>query len=284
MTPAPTQAGTDPLVFDLTFLRERAVHCRLGDDELTALTGIPTADWDTHLTPQTLPAAALIHLARALDTSPQSLLHTTGQDERPVPEPATQATVLHAALLETGPIHPDDLAGALQWPPHRLKRAATALAAHLEQPGSPHRLVHTDTGIHLATTPGLLTGRQRQNLHTACHTTASLSPSEAAALTRLLCRTADGLRPDLLPEQIPRLAGRRLLAPTGGRPAVHPDVLFAFGLAHHPLPGSPGPADRRTPARRATAADPEEPGRVHHPATVRAGTAGGPAPRQAGPR
>lgn len=134
--PAPPP-GASPLAFDLTFLRERAMDCRLGDYELTALTGIPTADWDTHLTPQTLSAEALIHLARALATSPESLLRTPAQDPRPAPAAAAHATVLHAALMEAGRIHPDDLACALEWPAHRLGRAATALAAHLEQHHSP---------------------------------------------------------------------------------------------------------------------------------------------------
>ncbi|MFF7638556.1 hypothetical protein ACFZB9_36215 [Kitasatospora sp. NPDC008050] len=271
--PAPPPAA-GRLSFDLTFLRERALGCRLGDDELTALTGIPTADWDTHLTPQTLPAAALIHLARALDTSPQSLLRTPGQDKkRPGPQVAAHATVLHAALMEAGRIHPDDLASALEWPPQRLRRAATALAAHLEQHDSPHRLVYTDTGIHLTTTPGLLTGRQRQNLHTAGHTAASLSPSEAAALTRLLHTAADGLPPELPPEQVPRLANRRLLAPTGGHPAPHPDVLFALALARHPLTDTLGPTDHQV-----AAPDPWALRSAHHPAAVRADTAARPAP------
>jgi hypothetical protein len=260
------------------------MDCRLGDDELTALTGIPTADWDTHLTPQTLPAAALIHLARALATSPESLLRTPVQDNRPAPQTATHATVLHAALMEAGRIHPDDLASALEWPPHRLERAATALAAHLEQHNSPHRLVHTDTGIHLTTTPGLLTGRQRQNLHGTGHTAASLSPPEAAAVTRMLHRTASGLPLDLSPEQIPRLANRRLLAPTGGNPTVHPDVLFALGLARHPLTDTSAPADSQVLGHRVTEADQSEPGRVDHSAAVLAVPVARPVPATAVPR
>ncbi|EGX57746.1 hypothetical protein SZN_21391 [Streptomyces zinciresistens K42] len=269
MTDQPPQPGdTSVAAFDLMFLRTRAAQCRLTDEDLTALTGIPTADWGTHLTPHTLPAAALLALARALDTSPESLLRVPEQASRgSVPGAATHATVLHAALLEVGRIHPDDLACALQWPPHRLKRAATALAVHLEQPSSPQRLIHTDTTIHLTCVPGLLTGTQRQNMYNTGHTAASLAPGEAAALTRLLHRTARGLTPDLPADQIPRLANRRLLAPAGNQPAPHPDVLFALGLAAHPLLDAAGP---QVLGHRPAAAAPGPHRRVHQADAARA--------------
>ncbi|WP_257574134.1 hypothetical protein [Streptomyces sp. JJ66] len=133
--------------------------------------------------------------------------------------------------------------------------------AHLEQPSSPHRLIHTDTTIHLTCIPGLLTGTQRQNLYNTGHTAASLAPGEAAALTRLLHRTARGLTPDLPADQIPRLANRRLLAPAGNQPAAHPDVLFALGLAAHPLLDAAGP---QVLDHRPAAADPGPHRRVHH--------------------
>ena len=91
--------------------------------------------------------------------------------------------------------------------------------------------------------PDLLTGKQRQNLHNCGHTAASLAPGEAAALTRLLHHTARGLNPDLPADQIPRLANRRLLTPAGKQPTPHPDVLFALGLATHPLLDAASPAD-----------------------------------------
>nr|WP_202466702.1 hypothetical protein [Streptomyces sp. SID4951] len=229
--------------FDLAFLRERAAECRLTDEDLAALTGIPATDFDTHLTPQALPAAALFLLARALNTSPESLLRIPERATHLGPGAATHATVLHAALLEADRIQPDDLASALDWTPHRLKRAATTLAAHLDQPSSPHRLSHTDTTIHLTCVPDLLDPKQRQNLHNTGHAAASLAPGEAAALTRLLHRTARGLTSDLPADQIPRLANRRLLAPAGRQPTPHPDVLFALGLAAHPLMDNSGPAD-----------------------------------------
>ncbi|WFB11392.1 hypothetical protein LRS74_33465 [Streptomyces sp. LX-29] len=239
----PPPGDTSAVAFDLTFLRERAVECRLTDEDLTALTGIPTADWDSHLTPHTLPAASLFTLARALNTSAESLLRQPAPNRRPAPAAADHATVLHAALLEADRIHPDDLASALQWTPHRLKRAATTLAAHLEQPSSPHRLVHTDTAIHLTCVADLLDPKQRQNLHHAGHTAASLAPGEAAALTCLLHHTVRGLTPDLPAEHVPRLANRRLLASSGEQPAPHPDVLFALGLAAHPLTDAQAAAD-----------------------------------------
>ncbi|MEV6774714.1 hypothetical protein [Streptomyces syringium] len=247
----PSPGDTSAAAFDLAFLRERAAECRLTDEDLAALTGIPATDFDTYLTPQTLPAAALFLLARVLNTSPESLLRASEQStRRPVPGAATHATVLHAALLEVDRIHPDDLASALEWSPHRLKRAATALAAHLEQRGSPHRLVHTDTTIHLTCVPGLLDPKQRQNLRSAGHTVAALAPGEAAALTRLLHRTARGLSPDLPADQIPRLANRCLLAPAGKQPTPHPDVLFALGLAAHPLLDAASPADHPASGHR----------------------------------
>ncbi|GAB7036112.1 hypothetical protein AB0G35_34155 [Streptomyces sp. NPDC021749] len=273
MTKPAQPTGERPLAFDLMFLRERAMDCRLTDEELAALTGIPTADWDTHLTPHTLPAAALFPLARALNTSPESLLRAPEQATRPGPSTATHATVLHAALLEAGRIHPDDLASALEWTPHRLKRAATSLASHLEQPSSPHRLIHTDTTIHLITVPGLLTGSQRQNLHSAGHTAASLTPGEAAATARLLYCHSSGLPPDLSAEQIPRLANRRLLVPSAKQSSPHPDVLFALGLAPHPLTDHPAPADHQALGQHPTAAHPEQHRRVHHPGQVPADAA-----------
>ncbi|MEU9397031.1 hypothetical protein AB0D86_44470 [Streptomyces sp. NPDC048324] len=233
---------TSAVAFDWKFLRERAVECRLTDEDLTALTGIPTADWGTRLNPHTLPATALLTLARALNTSAESLLRQPAPNRRPAPRAADHATVLHAALLEADRIHPDDLASALEWTPHRLKRAATTLAAHLEQQGSPQRLVHTDTTIHLSRVPDLLDPKQRQNLLGRGHTAASLAPGEAAALVRLLHHTARGLPSDVPAEQIPRLANRRLLAPAGNQPTPHPDVLFALGLAAHPLLDASGPA------------------------------------------
>ncbi|WP_240677597.1 hypothetical protein [Actinacidiphila soli] len=255
MTDQPPPPGdTSAAAFDLMFLRERAIQCRLTDEDLTALTGIPTADWDTHLTAHTLPAAALFPLARALNTSPESLLLQPMPASRPGPGVATHATVLHAALLEADRIHPDDLASALEWPPYRLKRAVTTLAAHLEQPSSPHRLIHTDTTIHLTCVPGLLDPKQRQNLHNTGHTAVSLAPGEATALTRLLHRTARGLTPDLPAEGIPRLANRRLLAPAGEQPTPHPDVLFALGLAGQPLIDASGPADHPALGHRHAAA------------------------------
>ncbi|WP_241838233.1 hypothetical protein [Streptomyces sp. CB03234] len=238
----PPPGDTSAAAFDLTFLRTRAMECKLTDEDLAALTGIPTTDFDTHLTPHTLPAGALFTLARALNTSAESLLRQPAPARRPAPGAATHATVLHAALLEADRIHPDDLASALEWTPHRLKRAATTLAAHLEQSSSPHRLIHTDTAIHLTCVPDLLDPKQRQNLHNSGHTAASLAPGEAAALTRLLHHTARGFTPDLPAEQIPRLANRRLLAPAGKQPTPHPDVLFALGLAAHPLLDASGPA------------------------------------------
>ncbi|MFB6815407.1 hypothetical protein ACFCV8_12785 [Streptomyces sp. NPDC056347] len=267
----PLPGETSVVAFDLMFLWTRAMECQLTDEDLTALTGIPTADWDTHLTPRTLSAATLFSLARVLNTSPESLLRVPEHATRPNPAPgaATHATVLHAALLEVGRIHPDDLASALQWPPHRLKRATTALTAHLEQPSSPHRLVHTDTTIHLTCVPGLLTGKQRQNLTDGGHTAAGLAPSEAAALTGLVHRTVSGLPPDLPAEQIPRLAVRRLLAPSGEQPAPHPDMLFALGLAPHPLTAVPSPADRPAPA------DLEPRRHVRHPSPAREDAADG---------
>ncbi|WNM32721.1 hypothetical protein RKE30_21240 [Streptomyces sp. Li-HN-5-11] len=238
----PPPGDTSAVAFDWKFLRERAAQCRLTDEDLTVLTGIPTADFGTRLTPHTLPAAALFALARALNTSAESLLRQSKPARRPAPAAAGHATVLHAALLEADRIHPDDLASALEWTPHRLRRAATALAAHLEQSSSPHRLIHTDTAIHLTCVPDLLDPKQRQNLHNSGHTAASLAPSEAAVLAHLLHHTARGLTPDLSADQIPRLANRRLLAPAGKQPTPHPDVLFALGLAAHPLTGAASPA------------------------------------------
>ncbi|MFD7981059.1 hypothetical protein [Streptomyces sp. NPDC059071] len=278
----PPPGDTSAAAFDLMFLRTRATQCRLTDEDLTALTGIPTADWGTHLTPHTLPAAALLALARALNTSPESLLRVPEHTSRGfVPGAATHATVLHAALLEVGRIHPDDLACALQWPPRRLKRAATALAAHLEQRGSPQRLIHTDTTIHLTCVPGLLTGTQRQNLYNTGHTAASLAPGEAAALTRLLHRTARGLTPGLPADQIPRLANRRLLAPAGKPPAPHPDALFALGLAAHPLLDTAGP---QALGHRPAAADPGPHRRVHHADAAHAEYTDSPLPVPAPPQ
>ncbi|MEV6395934.1 hypothetical protein AB0M39_14325 [Streptomyces sp. NPDC051907] len=254
----PPPGGTSSVAFDLKFWRTRAAECRLTDEDLTALTGIPTADWDSHLTPHTLPAAALFILARALNTSAESLLRQPAPNRRPAPRAADHATVLHAALLEADRIHPDDLAAALEWTPHRLGRAATALAAHLEQPSSPHRLVHTDTTIHLTCVPDLLEPKQRQNLLGCGHTAASLAPGEAAALTRLLHHTARGLAPDLPADKIPRLANRRLLALSGEQPAAHPDVLFALGLAARPLTDAEAAADG---CASVPAADPTPPSR-----------------------
>jgi hypothetical protein len=251
--------GTSAVAFDLKFLRERAVECRLTDEDLTALTGIATADFDSHLTPHTLPTATLFTLARALNTAAESLLRQPAPNRRPAPAAADHATVLHAALLEADRIHPDDLASALEWTPHRLGRAATTLAAHLEQQGSPHRLVHTDTTIHLTRVPDLLDPKQRQNLLSCGHTAASLAPGEAAALARLLHHTARGLTPDLPAEQIPRLANRRLLAPSGEQPTAHPDVLFALGLAAHPLMDAAGPADHPALSHRPAAAADADP-------------------------
>ncbi|WP_405593925.1 hypothetical protein OG741_37440 [Streptomyces sp. NBC_01410] len=229
-----------PLAFDLPFLRARAMECRLTDDELTALTGIPTTDWDSHLTPQTLSSAALIALAHALNTPPDALLRQPDTPHNPPTQPATgpHSAVLHAALIETGRIHPDDLASALEWDPTRLKRAAAILKAHLHQANSPQRLIHTETTIHLAALPGLLTGRQLNSLYSTGHTAAALSPGEATAAADLLHRAVRGLPVDVPAAQIPRLANRRLLAPEG-LPAPHPDLLFALGLAASPTTEPP---------------------------------------------
>ncbi|MFF9346335.1 hypothetical protein [Streptomyces sp. NPDC014734] len=249
---------TDVMTFDLALCRERARARDLTDEDLAALTGIPTADWDKRLNPRTLSAAALFALARALDTDPASLLHEGGPTRRPQPPAgkAPYATVLHAALLQTGRVHPDDLASALQWPAHRLQRAAGALAVQLEQQAGPHRLVHTDTTLHLAVQPGLLTAEQQQNLHEGGHTAASLSPGEAIALTGLLHAAAHGVPHAVPAEQLPRLAGRGLLAPFGGEPAPHPDVLFALGLTDHPLPAVFPPAGGGVPHAAAAGTPP----------------------------
>ncbi|MET7714818.1 hypothetical protein [Streptomyces sp. NPDC005407] len=226
-----------PVAFDLPYLRARALECRLTDDELTALAGIPSTDWDPHLTPQTLSGAALIALAHALNTPPESLLRqpdTTRKPPHRSPQLAPRTAVLHAALIETGRIHPDDLASALEWDPTRLKRAAAALQAHLHQANSPQRLIHTEATIHLAALPGLLTTRQLNSLYSTGHIAAALSPSEATAAADLLHRTARGLPLDVPAAQIPRLANRRLLAPASP-PAPHPDLLFALGMNPHPL-------------------------------------------------
>jgi hypothetical protein len=240
--------------FDLTLVRKRARERHLTDEDLAALCGIPVADWGRLLSPHTLSAAALFALARALDTSPESLLRDAGHTRRPPARPcsrpaagtAPHATVLHAALLQTGPVHPDDLASALTWPVYQLQRAAQTLAAQLEQQAGPQRLVHTDTTLHLALQPGLLTAAQEQNLHEGGHTAASLSPGEAAALTCLLHTAVHGLPHAVPAGQIPRLAARGLLVPDGGGSAPHPDVLFALGLAARPLPAT-GP-DAGAPA------------------------------------
>lgn len=158
--PPPPPHVQHPVGFDLSYLRSRALECRLTDDELTELTGTPTADWSTHLTPQTLSIAALIDLAHALNTSPESLLcqpDTTHKPHRRSPQLAPHAAVLHAALTETGRIHPDDLASALEWTPTRLKRAAASLTAQLHRANSPQRLIHNGMNMHLAAGPRLLT-------------------------------------------------------------------------------------------------------------------------------
>ncbi|MEU5090653.1 hypothetical protein [Streptomyces sp. NPDC021356] len=239
--------------FDLTLVRKRARERHLTDEDLAALCGIPVADWGRRLSPHTLSAAALFALARSLDTSPESLLRDAGHQRprrcpRSGPGAAEHATVLHAALLQTGPLHPDDAASALQWPAHQLRRAAKTLSAQLEKQAGPHRLVHTDTTLHLAVQPGLLTVEQEQNLHEGGHTAASLSPGEAAALTCLLHTAVYGLSLAVPAGQIPRLAARGLLVPDGGGPAPHPDVLFALGLAARPLSATGPDADAGAPA------------------------------------
>jgi hypothetical protein len=125
MTEQPPPPGdTSVAAFDLMFLRTRAAQRRLPDEDLTALTGIPTAHWAPTSPAHTLPAAALLALARALNTSPELLLRVPEHNLRGVvPGAATHATALHAALLEAGRIHPDELASALQWGPHSLNRA-----------------------------------------------------------------------------------------------------------------------------------------------------------------
>ncbi|MFD9194995.1 hypothetical protein ACFWCA_43145 [Streptomyces phaeochromogenes] len=229
------------LAFDLPFLRARALERRLTEDELATLTGIPTADWDPRLTPQALSSAALIALAHALNTPPESLLRPLDAPHQPPhrsPQLAPHTAILHAALIETGRIHPDDLASALEWDPTRLKRAAATLKTHLHQANSPQRLTHTETAIYLAAQPGLLTARQLNSLYSTGHTAAALSPGEAVAAAHLLHRTVHTLPMDLPAEQIPRLTNRRLLAPTGPL-APHPDLLFALGLTSCPMPHAP---------------------------------------------
>ncbi|MFH8224737.1 hypothetical protein ACH4C2_37020 [Streptomyces sp. NPDC018057] len=238
---------TDAVAFDLDVVRERARQCRLTDEDLAALCS-PVADWGRRLSPHTLSAAALVALARALGTPCESLLRdadTRRPPARPRVRPAAgtaeHASVLYAALLQTGPVHPDDLASALMWPVHQLRRAAQTLAVRLEQQAGPHRLVSTDTTLHLAVQPGLLTAAQERNLYEGGHSVAGLSPGEAAALTRVLHTAARGLPPAVPTGQIPRLAARGLLAPDndgGAGPGPHPDVLFALGLSDHPLPAA----------------------------------------------
>ncbi|MFF1322404.1 hypothetical protein ACFVZZ_23675 [Streptomyces chartreusis] len=220
--PPPPLAPQTP-AFDLPYLRALALQRQLTDDELTAATGIPTADWPTHLTPHTLSSAAMIALASILNTSPESLLRPAGTDpQRPdhTPHLAPQTAVLHAALIETGPIHPDDLAAALEWNPTDLTRAITSLKAQLHQTNSPQRLIHTPSTIHLAAAPGLLTPRQLRNLHQAGHGAAALSPAEATATAHLLQRTVLGLPVDIA-------APRSRAWPTGAccsPPARHPPL------------------------------------------------------------
>ncbi|GAA4937290.1 hypothetical protein GCM10023237_69720 [Streptomyces coeruleoprunus] len=267
----PPPDDTSAAAFDLMFLRTRAAQCRLTDEDLTALTGIPTADWGTHLTPHTLPAAALLALARVLNTSPESLLRVPEHASRgSVPRAATHATVLHAALLEVGRIHPDDLASALEWTPHRLKWAATALAAHLEQPSSPQRLIHTDTAIHLTCVPGLLTGTQRQNLYNTA-TPPPRSPPVRPPPSPACCTAPPAASPPKCPPIRSRAWPTGACSPPDGKqPAPHPDVLFALGLAAHPFLDAADPAGHQVLGHRPAAADPGPHRHVHQADAARA--------------
>jgi hypothetical protein len=227
-------AAGDDLAFDTAYLLSRAADCRLTAGDLAELTGIPATDLDRHLRPDTISAARLIHLAHALDARPETLLHGAARHDPATAAHADDTTVLHAALHTAGRVHPADLATALDWPPDRLRAAATALCDRLDRPESPHRLVFTDTLAHLAATPGLLTPQQRTSLETAGRSDAALAPDEAALAARLLHHHQAGtLAPTIRATDIPRLAERRLLAPT--IPATpHRDLLFALGIAETP--------------------------------------------------
>ncbi|MFD3960502.1 hypothetical protein [Streptomyces bacillaris] len=121
------------------------------------------------LTPRTVHTIT-VRLPNPLRAAAIAALLFTGTDK-------SLLSMTQIGSLEADRIHPDDLASALEWTPHRLQRAATTLAAHLEQSSSPHRLIHTDTAIHLTCVPDLLTGKQRQNLHNSGHTASSLAPA-----------------------------------------------------------------------------------------------------------
>lgn len=173
------------------------------------------------------------------------------------------AQAVESLLTWAGTLDHDELADALSWPADRVRRALDRLASLL----TGHRaLVVTDHDARIAVRDGplriavtRLQARRRAN--------RPLTPYEATSLLELVADILLGAvrplpRPDApvpwpVSEHHDQLITRRLAAPVpqldvdtrrAPRPmhdvAVHPDVLFALGLA-----ATPAPDDHDTPIR-----------------------------------
>ncbi|MFJ8755327.1 helix-turn-helix domain-containing protein [Streptomyces sp. NPDC102441] len=240
-TPKNTDDAFSAPSFRYAYIRRRAREAGLTSTDLQHITGIPTASLEQLLIPATTSATRLLHLAQALDTTPQNLFaipDTPDGAPYPLTEPPTKAddpTTLHAALL-TGTGHRllrTTVNDVLLWHPRRTEHAAIDLGKRLRSTPGPHRLVRTKEHLQLTSVPKLLTPHQTASLLRHNHRPTAFSPQEAAHLLAVLHHHLQGPRHGLTPaEDLSAHIERRLLDPTSDTQhhAPHPDVLYALDL------------------------------------------------------
>ncbi|MFJ6148921.1 helix-turn-helix domain-containing protein [Streptomyces anulatus] len=248
MTKKPTRTPEEPdnafstPSFRYAYIRRRARDVGLTSTDLQNITGVPTARLEQLLTPAATSAARLLHLAKALDTTPQDLFadpDTPDGAPYPLAEPPTtkadDPTILHAALL-TGTGHRllrTTVNDVLLWHPGRTEHAAIDLGKRLRSKPGPHRLLRTKEHLQLTSVPNLLTPHQTASLIRHNHRPTALSPQEAAHLLSVLHHHLHGPHPGPTPaEDLPAHIERRLLDPTSNTQhhAPHRDVLYALDL------------------------------------------------------
>jgi hypothetical protein len=170
--------------------------------------------------------------------------HTTAPLQ-PSEQVGDDAVVL-ALLVSFGGLHRNQISDALHWSPERLATAVNVIHRQLEPTGL--RLISTDGRLILAVRPGALTELTRQRVGRVERRRWPLSQRDAVTVLRLVRDKVLAPFPDPDgPRRTDSLDGLWLvdsgLAVAIAEPGdhgtttaveIHPDVMFALGLADTP--------------------------------------------------
>ncbi|MEV0584484.1 hypothetical protein [Nonomuraea sp. NPDC050310] len=209
-------------MLDLELIRNRMVELGVHDAEFTMRVGTSLSELRCAGSLAGLSVDAVVRIADLLGIDINLLLGRAPSRKR---APASDDSVIEAALSRHGQVHERDLATALRWKLSRVREAVQDLQVRLI--GTGLHLVRVGDLVHLEAFPEFLTAEIDEVLATQAQRRLPLTLIEAVHLMSALHSTAAHGYVD--PGSAEVLGLRGLVHREAGElPTLHADVLYAI--------------------------------------------------------